>query len=240
MSGPDATGGVSRGRQLALRFPLADTARFETFEPGDNAELVRRLQGLADEAPVFRGCYLFGPAGAGRSPLLQAACQRHADGRGAIYLPLAEPGFGPDMLAGLASRGLVALDDIEALIGNPEAEAAVLALYQELQAAGGRLLVAAMPPPASLVCHYPDLASRLRGLPAYRVRPLDDAGKARVLARLADRRGLETSRAVLDFWLARSPRDLPALLRQLEALDTAAMAAQRQLTIPLIKEVLGL
>jgi DnaA family protein len=223
-----------------LRFPLADTARFETFEPGDNAELIRRLQGLADEAPVFRGCYLFGPAGAGRSHLLQAACQRHVDGRGAIYLPLAEPGFGPDMLDGLASRGLVALDDIEALIGNPDAETAVLALYQELQAAGGRLLVAAMQPPASLVCRYPDLASRLRGLPAYRVRPLDDAGKARVLARLADRRGLETSRAVLDFWLARSPRDLPALLRQLEALDTAAMAAQRQLTIPLIKEVLGL
>ena len=52
------------------------------------------------------------------------------------------------------------------------------------------------------------------------------------------RKGLILEESVLDFWMHRSSRHLPDLLEQLEVLDVAALAAQRRLTIPLIKEVL--
>jgi len=228
------------GAQLALRFPLSSRASFATFEAGGNRELVRRLESL-DEAPnEFRGYFLYGAPGVGRSHLLQAACQRHGAAAGAIYLPVANPGMTPALLEGLDSRRLVALDDVEAWIGQADAEEALLHLYQSLVAAAGRLLITASLPAARLHFHYADLASRLRGLPAYQVQPLDDAGKSRVLAGLARDRGLELSAAVLDFWLARRARDLPALLEDFERLDTAAMAAQRRITVPLVKQVLGL
>lgn len=233
------TKGAGSVRQLALSFPLNSRARFEDFVVGENGELVRRLTGLHRETG-FRGCYLHGSAGSGRTHLLQAACHRHGGGRGAIYLPLSDATVAPDMLDGLETLGLVALDDVEAWLGRAEAEAALLALYQGLLAAGGCLLVTGRKPPAQLHCHYPDLASRLRGLTAYAVAPPGDAGKAAVLKRLAAERGLLLTEPVLDFWLSRSSRDMALLLDDLNRLDRAAMAAQRRVTVPLVKEVLGL
>tara|TARA_Y100001933_G_scaffold180835_1_gene179337 strand:- start:1028 stop:1720 length:693 start_codon:yes stop_codon:yes gene_type:complete len=227
----------ARSAQLALRFPLSARCHFESFVPGRNAELVRRLEELDAEADGFRGYLLFGDAGVGKTHLLQAACHRHGAG-GAMYLPLAE--VAPAMLEGLETRDLVALDDVDAWLGNVEAERALLALYQGLLTRGGRLLVSAARPAGGLACHFPDLASRLGGLAAYRVHALADGERADVLRRLASERGLALPGPVLDFWLARGPRDLAVLLDQLDALDEAAMAAQRRLTVPLVKDVLGL
>lgn len=239
---------TTRGAQLALKFPLSSRAQFETFEVGGNAELVGRLQELADSDGFagcldgFVGCLLYGPPGVGRSHLLQATC--HRLGRtvpgGTIYLPLGEPTLSPASLEGLDSLALVALDDVDAWLGRDDTERALLALYQGLHLAGGRLLVSAAAPATGLEFRYGDLASRLRGLPTYQVRSLDDAQKARVLRRLAAERGLDLPQPVVDFWLSRSARDLARLLDELNRLDDAAMAAQRRITVPLLKEVLGL
>ncbi len=230
---------VSTPAQLALRLPLAERARFDTFEAGDNGELLGRLQALAAGAAGFDGCFLHGAAGAGRTHLLQATCQQRGSGS-AMYLPLADPQVVPAMLDGLESRGLVALDDLEAWLGQPEAEAALLDLYQGLLSAGGQLLVSAGRAAVDLEFHYPDLASRVRALPAYRLRPLDDTRKAALLVRLAARRGLSLPEPVVEFWLSRGARDLPALLADLERLDEASLAQQRRITVPLVKQVLGL
>jgi DnaA-homolog protein len=225
--------------QLALRFPLSERARFDDFLPDGNAELVRRLHELDDGAPGFHGYLLYGAAGSGRSHLLQAACHAHG-ASGAMYLPLRDPLMTPGVLEGLEALHLVALDDIDAWLGDEAGERALLALYQGLLAAGGRLLVSCAQPPAQLACRFADLCSRLRSMAAYQVRPLDDAGRARLLTRLAARRGLDIAAPVLDFWLTRGPRDLPALLADLDRLDEGAMAAQRRLTVPLVKQVLKL
>lgn len=224
--------------QLPLPFPLAGHARFDTFEVGGNVEPVGRLRALARGGAAFDGCFLHGPSGVGRSHLLQAAC-REARGS-AMYLPLADPALAPALLEGLESRDLVALDDVGAWLGAAETEAALLNLYHGLQTAGGRLLVSARVPAAELTFHYPDLGSRLRALPAYRLRPLADADKVRLLTRLAEQRGLVLAAPVVEFWLARGARDLPTLLADLERLDQASLAEQRRLTIPLLKQVLGL
>ncbi|MEQ8859254.1 MAG: DnaA/Hda family protein [Pseudomonadales bacterium] len=234
---PPGTASAATAAQLALRFPLTSRYHFDTFEVGSNAELVRRVLAVVDE-PGFQGCFIDGPPGVGRTHLLQAACHRFADPGGAIYLPLRE--VTPALLEGLSSRGLVALDDLDAWLGDDAAEAALVALYQGLLGNAGRLLVSARAPARELGFRFADLASRLRGLPAYHLQGLDDAGKRRVLARLAAARGLALTPAVLDFWLARSARDLAHLLEEFERLDRAAMAEQRRITVPLIKNVLGL
>lgn len=227
----------SRGAQLTLKFPLSTRTRFDTFVEGSNAEVVRRLERFC-EGDGFAGCLLYGNPGTGRTHLLQAACHRH--GAAAIYLPLTDPALVPAALDGLDALDLIALDDVDAWLGQAEAELALLSLYQGLLAGGGRMLISAATRPAELTFHYADLGSRLRALPAYEVVGLGDEDKARVLVRLAEERGLRLAPAVLDFWLARSARSLPSLLGELERLDEAAMAAQRRVTVPLLKEVLGL
>ena len=87
-------------RQLPLGVQLGVSLRFDTFALGANAEIVEALQRLAEgtaRAPVW----IYGPAGSGRSHLLQAACAAAGvSGRSAAYLPLSQmPGQGPGLHA---------------------------------------------------------------------------------------------------------------------------------------------
>jgi DnaA family protein len=55
----------------------------------------------------------------------------------------------------------------------------------------------------------------------------------------AARRGLVLAREVCGYVVARSPRDMEALLALLDALDNASLVEQRALSIPFVKGVLG-
>jgi DnaA family protein len=71
------------------------------------------------------------------------------------------------------------------------------------------------------------------------LQPLDDAGVLAALTSRAQRLGLELPAAVGRFLLARCPRDLPSLWALLDRLDRGSLAAQRPLTIPFVKTLLG-
>lgn len=229
-----------RLRQLTIPLRLNELCDFDNFHAGRNSELVNRLEGLP-AAKGFTGLFLWGPKGRGCSHLLQAACQRFtAADRRSVYLPLADLPREPELLAGLESADLVAVDDLQRWLGSADTEGALMGLYQGLLGGGRRLLVASAAAPVKLDFTLADLASRMRALEVFEVQALDDDGLRAVLAVMARRKGLTLDESVLDFWLHRSSRRLPDLLVQLEALDLAALAAQRRLTIPLLKEVLEL
>jgi DnaA family protein len=228
-------------RRIQLPIPLHrhELSNFENFHVGENAQLVDRLRGLASGVEAT-GLWLWGPTGRGRSHLLQATCQAaEAAGRRVVYLPLESLPVDPAVLEEL-EVDLVALDDVDRWLGDRALETQLMALYQNQLMGGGSLLVVAAAGAQQLSFGLPDLASRLRALPGFEVQPPDDEGLKVIIARLAARQGLELEPAVLDFWFHRAVRALPALIRQLEKLDRAAMIEQRRLTIPLIKEVLGL
>ncbi|MDH3640817.1 MAG: DnaA regulatory inactivator Hda [Gammaproteobacteria bacterium] len=227
-------------RQLVLPFPVNQRCVFDNFQVGRNNELIGRLRQLPGE-PGFGGLFLWGTAGAGVSHLLQAACQHYAEqGRQIAYLPFAQLGQDPDNLEGMDGYDLVAVDDVQAWAAEPACEIALVGLYQNLLARGRQLLVGGAAPVAESGFELADLVSRLASLSAYEVQPLNDAGKAELLRRLAGERGLTLGDAVLNFWLARSERAVDVLLAQLDAVDDAAMSAQRTVTIPLLKSVLDL
>jgi DnaA family protein len=86
----------------------------------------------------------------------------------------------------------------------------------------------------------PDLISRLEWGPIFELQPMDDAGRARALALHAEARGLVLSGGVQNFLLRRAPRDNHALLAMLQRLDEGSLVHQRRLTIPFVKQILGL
>jgi len=227
-------------RQLPLGVQLGVTHRFETFHEGGNREAVVALEARVAEAgrpPLW----LYGPPGAGKSHLLQAACARAgASGLTAAYLPLAAVrGGDPAMLAGYERLGLVALDDVDAVAGDAGWERALFTFWNELAEQGGRLVLAAAAAPAAIPFSLPDLASRLAASQVHRLQPLAEREQAEALVQRARHRGLELPAETLQYLTRRAPRDFAALCRLLDQLDTESLAAQRRLTVPFVRDWLA-
>ncbi|MDZ7782607.1 MAG: DnaA regulatory inactivator Hda [Halioglobus sp.] len=226
-------------RQLPLEIRLSDAATFDNFLARDGLEPVlnalRAQLGPAGEP----GIYLCGPAGAGKSHLLQACC--HSAGADALYLPLAQlREYAPrEVLRDLARLRLVCLDDLHAVAGDDAWETALFNLWNEARERGCRLAVSAHSAPRALPLHLADLRSRLSWGVVFQLNRLDDLEKMEVLRFRAQRRGLKLSPEVARYIVHRAPRDPAKLLGLLDQLDTASMVEKRSLSIPFVRRALG-
>jgi DnaA-homolog protein len=226
-------------RQLPLGVRLPDRAVFASFLPARNVEALEHAQCVA--AGEFAGLtWLCGPPGVGKTHLLQAICSAASERQRAGYVPLAEfAPLGIEVLEGLAQLECLCMDDLDAVLGGLEWERALFALLRELQDAGGRLVLAASAPPALLRWALPDLASRCAAGAVLQLRPLDESEQQAALRLRARVRGLELPEETLQWLQRRFPRDMRSLYALLDTLDEAALAAQRRITIPFIREVLS-
>ena len=222
---------------LALRLPAA--SGFRSFVVDGNEETVESLRQWVIGAG-HRYLFLHGAAGSGKSHLLQACCHEIVDGGATVlYLPLDQEGPAPAMLEDLETRDAVVIDAVQSIAGDADWECALFDLYNRLQDAGRRLLVAGRVPPQMLGLGLPDLASRLSAGPAYVLRALDDAGRARLLASAADQRGLRLDPTAIKYILNRCPRDPGWLLRLLDDIDRRSLQRRRAPTVRLIGELLA-
>lgn len=226
---------MNRAQQLPLAVRLRPQSRFATFVSGDNAALLRQLQGLTPGEQLF----LWGPPASGRSHLLQSVIAEAGDT--ACLLSGAELARGdPQMLQGLEQFRLLAIDDIDQLAGNAAWEAALFHLYNRLSGAAAIMLFAAAMAPAECGFMLADLRSRLAAGAVWQVRPLDDNGLAELLRRRAASLGLAMPEEVVRYLISRVPRDAAAITALLDRLDTQALSHQRRLTIPFIQQLGGL
>lgn len=221
---------------LGLRWPRRQ--RFEHFHAGANAAALAAVQALAVQ-PGAPWVYLSGTTGSGKSHLLMAACQAaHEAGHTVQYLPLKNLHEHFMALRGVAGSQFIALDDIDVLAGEREAEHALFDLYNLARAEGTALIFTAQAVPAQLNLTLPDLRSRLGACTQFTLKPLEDDERREVLKHQAALRGIELDDAVLDWLFARYARDLGALLDLLDRLDQASLAAQRRITIPFLRAFL--
>lgn len=233
---------MANPRQFTLAIDHPHRQTLDTFVPGANLELLQALRRIGSE---FSGYWIFGDVGSGRSHLLRGCClAARQDDVSVNYVGCEDFAHHREGLAVALSHAgqygqLVAIDDIGAIIGDASLEQQLLAVYQRLLADGGRLIITHTSPAQALQFATADLASRMRSLQHFQILPLSDADKMQLLRRRAEHRGYELSQPVLDYWLARGPRDLGALLIDLETLDNASLTQQKKVTIPLLKQVLG-
>lgn len=229
--------------QLPLGVQLRASARFETFLPGSQPAAaaalaaVRTLARGESRVPLW----LWGAAGAGKTHLLQAALagEGGAAPQRCAYLPLDLPGLEAPMLQGLEAVDLLAIDEVDALAGRRDLEEAMFHLWNRFQEHGGRLLLAARQPPAGVPLALRDLASRFSACLVMHLPVADDADLPALLRGMAAQRGMEMPDEVAAFLLRRVARDPQALAALVQRLDGAALAAQRALTVPFVREVLG-
>ncbi|WP_128179183.1 DnaA inactivator Hda [[Pantoea] beijingensis] len=228
--------------QLSLPLYLPDDETFASFWPGENPSLLAALQGALHQE---HGSYLYfwSREGGGRSHLLHAACaELSACGEAVGYVPLDKrTWFVPEVLDGMEHLALICIDNIECIAGDDPWEMAIFDLYNRILETGKtRLLITGDRPPRQLNLKLADLASRLDWGQIYKLQPLSDEDKLQALQLRADLRGFELPEDVGRFLLKRLDREMRTLFVTLDKLDRASISAQRKLTIPFVKEALGL
>lgn len=172
------------------------------------------------------GLILYGPEGCGKTHLARI----FAAYAGAVRL---EPDAAIDPEAVLPARALV-LDPVLPL-GD---ELRLLRLYNRQRERGGHLLLTARRPVAAWPIRLPDLASRLRALPAIEVEAPDDALLGALLLKLFQDRQLRVSDGVITYLMQRMERSFAAARRIVAALDALSLKRQRAITVIMVRDLL--
>ncbi len=216
--------------QLVLELAPPPEPTLDNFHAGSNAAVLNALR--AALAGGERILHLWGPAGCGKSHLLRAMVSAAlSQGKRAAYVVCA-PGI--DLPS---DPQLLALDAVERL--DDTGQIAVFDAYNRMRAAETVVLAAGNLPPTDLPLRE-DLRTRVASGVVMQVRPLSEDEKRAVLGAHARQRGLKLAPGILDYLLARFPRDLGSLVAAIDALDRYSLRTRRAITLPLLRETIKL
>lgn len=248
-------------RQMPLDLGPAVLQGLDDFIVGGNEALLSWLRDWPHVEGPVSPAYVWGVAGAGKTHLLRAMVERALSmGFGAIWLN-AQTCQMWDALDPMMPT-LAVIDECEGLGDEHQhlafnlfiESAASLAAQASGQAApalapgqaaaeheGGPLLIlAAGAVPAVDLPVRDDLRTRLGWGLTFALVPLDEAGLRAALMHEATRRGMALAEGVVSYLLTRYSRDLGFLMGLLDRLDRFALAEHREVTVPLLKQMLAL
>lgn len=218
--------------QLPLALKPPRRPRFDNFVAGPNQAVIATLtQG------VERGGWYFlaGPAGSGRSHLISAFFgDRCARGEQAHFIALGNAQ--QRSLLEHAGGDWVVLDDVDRLAGDQQGELALFNALNRWRAERSGVLMSGVGRDGF---ELPDLRSRLGQATRLTLKPLEEAGLADLVRRLAAEYEVLLGRGVVDYILSRAPRNAGRLAELVEAGARRALTERRTLSVPLMREVLG-
>ena len=224
-------------RQIPLDVSLSEYMTFETFYLGPNKSVVDSLR---DEKNQL--IWLAGLEGFGKTHLLHAFLNSHEhENKKVLYLPMSESqDFTPDILDNLAQYDLVAIDDIENIIGDMTWEEQLLKFYEDSYSTRNKILITANDTPKGLNFLLPDLLSRFNLALIERLRPMNEDEMIKAILIHSKARGFDLPEDSAKYLINRVPRDVSVLIDMIKLLDYESLSMQRKLTIPFIKTVLDI
>ena len=224
-------------RQIPLDVSLSEYMTFETFYLGPNKSVVDSLR---DEKNQL--IWLAGLEGFGKTHLLHAFLKSHEhENKKVLYLPMSESqDFTPDILDNLAQYDLVAIDDIENIIGDMTWEEQLLKFYEDSYSTRNKILITANDTPKGLNFLLPDLSSRFNLALIERLRPMNEDEMIKAILIHSKARGFDLPEDSAKYLINRVPRDVSVLIDMIKLLDYESLSMQRKLTIPFNKTVLDI
>ncbi len=181
----------------------------------------------------FTALIVVGPAASGKTHLA-ALWKARAD---AAAVDLGDDDI--ESLASVAARRSVLIDDCDRAIRDKAGQRALLHCYNLIRSSGHQLMLTAQSPPAAWAFGLADLASRLKTAMVVGIEPPDDQTLAAVALKLFSDRQIAVDRSVISYLLSRSERSFAGMAATVRALDHAALAAKRPISVSLAREVLA-
>jgi chromosomal replication initiation ATPase DnaA len=218
-------------RQLALALPHAESFERDDFLAGESNQAALSLVERWPDWPD-RAIALVGPEGAGKSHLAAI----WADIAGARRV--SARALGETNLPGSLATGALVIEDATAQL-DERGERALFHLLNLMRQQEAYILLTARTSPASWSLELPDLASRLRAIPAVALQAPDDALLRAVLVKLFADRQLAVDETLIAYLSTRIERSFAAARAAVEDLDREALRQQRPVTRALASELLG-
>ena len=216
--------------QLLLDLKPDAPPTFANFVTGRNGEACRALQAL-DAHDGFQSIYLWGPAGAGKTHLLNACMSMHS-ARRVVHLYASGHLATPEAIA---PRSVVLVDQVESL--NDADQTLLFRLFNAARHSALAMVVTANAPPLSLRLRE-DLRTRLGQSLVFQLQALSDEEKRTALLQHSQQRGMRLDESVLNYLMHHGRRDLPSLMSVLDQLDQVSLEQKRHPTLPLLRELL--
>ena len=154
---------------------------------------------------------IHGPAGCGKSHLAQVWRARSGTSAGSV------------------------VEDAD----RPDDDVALFHRFNRHAEEGGHMLLTARTPPARWPGRLPDLVSRLAAAPTVAIGPPDETLIAQVVVKLFADRQLDIGPDVVAYLATHMERSFESARNLVAAADTAALAAKRGVTVPLVRTVLA-
>lgn len=222
---------MSGAKQLPLDFDLRPAYGDADFLV---AECNREAVAWIDKWPHWPSPALavHGPAGCGKSHLAEVFREKS----GATVLGHAALA-GDEARDPAAAGGAWIVEDADVYLSGQPPEP-LFHLFNQVKEGGGSLLLTGAAAPARWEVSLADLRSRLNAAAAVAIGAPDDTLIAAVLVKLFADRQLRVGAEVVDYALKRMERSFAAARDLVGAVDAAALAERREITVPLVRKVM--
>ncbi len=226
-------------RQLNLAIDIRSDARISDFAGPGWASVIDAMRQL--HAGLLDRCFIHGVADTGKTHLLSALCESYLDmGRTAIQVSLIELVDAPtEVLQALESFDLIALDDLDKIVGLPHWEEAIYHLINRSQQV--QLVFVARSPATQLPIGLPDLQSRLAqaasfGLPAGE----NSEDRRALLSAVLKRNSWHFDPAITEHLIEYGPQRPGLMLKTLARFKPLFQAQRRKPSLALIRQTLAM
>lgn len=218
--------------QMAFHFDPAPSYEASNFVVSDNNRSAYDAIYAWPNWPA-PAVVLVGPAGSGKTHLLQLWRLQSLGMQCSIHELRSD--FNPTRYA----QRPVAVDEVDRIAGNIDAERAMFHLYNLSLQNKQTLLLTAESHPQQWGLLLPDLASRIRAAIVVEISQPDEALIRQLYKKLFQDRQLHVQESVIDWLLARVERSAVTANHVVAALDHAALEYKKPVTIWLARKALG-
>ena len=131
------------------------------------------------------------------------------------------------------------MDRLDLAPTNPNWELGIFNLYNELNEADkSKIIFLSDKSLNSIEFNLKDLQSRISSISAMSFAELDDDEKRILMELIFNKRGISIDNSVLSYALERSSRNLENIINLVQKIDEYSLSKKRNITVPLLKEIL--
>jgi len=234
---------MNNPQQLIFPFQTDQRASFSSFFcTAANAGLMSRLKEIISDNKSHE-LIIDGAKGSGKSFLIQSICNELSLVKKELaFIPMIKAiEMGVEVIQNLASLDAVCIDDLQCVEKNSAWEEALFHLINEChQSNCSVIFLLSNNKSLDEFIELPDLLSRFKRMEHMTLKRVEDSNLNNALLFSCQNLGINLEQTERDFLLRHYSRDFPVLLEKIILLDNRAGELKRKITIPFIKETLGI
>ena len=227
-------------RQLYLDVKLDEAVCLDNFISCSSTHLtLKALNNFLEDGAMITSLFLWGLSGTGKHYLLEAVNRCIDALKKTGFISFSKPIIDPlEATQGFDFLDVIFIQDLHLMPQTKDWERAIFNLINTSLLNGIKMFISSGKVVMDLEIELPDLRSRLLAFTAVEIPEISDNEKASALSEFSERKGLSIDERTIDYILTHTSRSLTDLMNLITELDGFSLEKKRNLTIPLVRELL--